>query len=78
MTHLIDFFPPLFCLLKALLTYLGEVHRGVKGTVSDTFGNGIPAAFVRIKNRTFGSKTTVFGEYWRILRPGFYTIQVKI
>lgn len=60
----------------ALLRYLSEAHRGVRGIVQDTAGRPIRNAYVRIKNRNFGSKTTPLGEYWRILMPGIYTLQV--
>lgn len=61
----------------AMLKYLGEANRGVRGQVRDQFGNPIPNASVRIKDRNFGSKTTQLGEYWRILVPGLYTLQVN-
>lgn len=56
---------------------MGQVHHGVLGTVHDELGNPVNKATVKIKDRKFGSRTTKHGEYWRILVPGFYTIQVK-
>lgn len=61
---------------QAMLKYLGEAHRGVRGQVLDSVGNVVPNANIRIKNRSFGSKTTPLGEFWRILMPGVYTLQV--
>ncbi|XP_077533245.1 carboxypeptidase D-like isoform X2 [Haemaphysalis longicornis] len=62
---------------QSLLAYLGEVHKGVRGIVSDENGNPVVKAFMRISNRTIGFKTTSRGEYWRILRPGRYTLEVS-
>lgn len=61
----------------SMLKYLGEVHRGVKGLVRDALGNPVQGASIRIRGRDFGTKTTTRGEYWRILMPGVYTLQVR-
>ncbi|XP_054722624.1 carboxypeptidase D-like isoform X2 [Uloborus diversus] len=60
---------------KALLQYLAEAHQGVWGQISDPEKNPLFNVTVRVKGRDFGSRTTVKGEYWRILRPGVYTLQ---
>ena len=60
----------------ALVKYLGEAHRGVKGVVTDPSGLAIGGATVKIDDRQFDSKTTPRGEYWRILMPGTYTVTV--
>ncbi|GIY02022.1 carboxypeptidase M [Caerostris darwini] len=62
---------------KAILQYLGEAHQGVWGRVADSNMNPITNATIKIKGRDFGTKTTHRGEYWRILRPGTYTLQVE-
>ncbi|KAH8039985.1 hypothetical protein HPB51_009241 [Rhipicephalus microplus] len=62
---------------QSLLAYLGEVHKGVRGIVMDEHGNPVVKAFLRVSNRTIGFKTTSRGEYWRILRPGRYTLEVS-
>ena len=62
----------------AMIKYISEAHRGVRGQVRDEFGSVVANANVRIKDRSFGSKTTPLGEYWRILMPGVYTLQVKL
>ncbi|CAG0897358.1 unnamed protein product [Cyprideis torosa] len=62
---------------EALVRYLLEVHRGVKGFVVDPNGNPIQGAVMKIDGRDVGFKTTRYGEYWRILRPGRYTIQIS-
>ncbi|KAG8194099.1 hypothetical protein JTE90_003041 [Oedothorax gibbosus] len=62
---------------NAILQYLGEVHRGVWGQVKDSNNNPISNATVKVMGRDFGFKTTDRGEYWRVLRPGTYTLQVE-
>uniref|UniRef100_A0A023GN96 Putative carboxypeptidase ixodes scapularis carboxypeptidase n=1 Tax=Amblyomma triste TaxID=251400 RepID=A0A023GN96_AMBTT len=60
---------------RPLLAYLDEVHRGVRGIVQDESGNPVKA-FLKISDRRVGFSTSPRGEYWRILRPGTYTLQV--
>lgn len=62
---------------QALLTYLGEAHRGVRGLVHDMNGNPIPKAILMIKGRNISFKSSDKGEIWRILLPGTYTVEVK-
>nr|QDC23058.1 carboxypeptidase A-like protein isoform S1 [Cupiennius salei]QDC23059.1 carboxypeptidase A-like protein isoform S2 [Cupiennius salei] len=59
----------------ALLKYLGEAHQGVWGVVSDSNNNPLNNVSIKVAGRQFGSRTTHRGEYWRILRPGTYTLQ---
>src|SRR6266487_4137139 len=61
---------------KALIRYLGEVHRGVRGFVVDQNGNSVTTATLKIKGRDVGFKPSKRGEFWRILLPGVYTIEV--
>nr|XP_046909293.1 carboxypeptidase M-like [Dermatophagoides farinae] len=62
----------------ALIAYLNEVHRGVRGIVTDT-ANGTPISNVdiRIKGRDIPFKSTQRGEFWRLLLPGSYVLQAK-
>ncbi|KAH8039923.1 hypothetical protein HPB51_009179 [Rhipicephalus microplus] len=62
---------------QSLLAFLGEVHKGVRGIVVDERGNPVAEASLRVSNRTIGFKSTSRGEYWRILRPGRYTLEVS-
>ncbi|XP_053203498.1 carboxypeptidase D-like isoform X2 [Panonychus citri] len=62
---------------QALLTYLGEAHRGVRGLITDINGNPIPRALLMIKGRNISFKSSDKGEIWRILLPGTYTVEVK-
>ncbi|KAG0428349.1 hypothetical protein HPB47_024666, partial [Ixodes persulcatus] len=61
---------------QSLLAFLGEAHKGVRGIVTDEENNPVVKAFLKISNRSIGFKTTSRGEYWRILRPGRYTLEV--
>lgn len=62
---------------KALIAYVFEALRGVKGFVSDA-EDGRPLSDVQlyIKGRNRDFNTTSDGEYWRILLDGNYTLQV--
>jgi len=61
---------------KALLKFLGEAHRGVKGFVKDQDFAPIESASMKIRGRDVGFQTTKEGEFWRILLPGIYTMEV--
>lgn len=61
---------------KALLAYLGEVHRGVRGLIQDVNGNSVPSATLKIKGREMTFRASNRGEFWRILLPGVYKIEV--
>ncbi|RWS15754.1 Csa-PI kinase-like protein [Dinothrombium tinctorium] len=60
----------------ALLSYMAEVHRGVYGLIVDINGNPVPKATLRIKGRSVSFKSTKKGEFWRVLLPGTYTVEV--
>ncbi|XP_023238320.1 carboxypeptidase M-like isoform X1 [Centruroides sculpturatus] len=62
---------------RALLKFLGEVHRGVKGIIYDIDKNPIPKANLQIKGRSISFHTTKRGEFWRILLPGSYVLEVS-
>lgn len=61
---------------KSLLRFLGEAHRGVKGFVKDENFAPIEGASMKIRGRDVGFQTTKEGEFWRILLPGIYTMEV--
>ncbi|KAF7988824.1 hypothetical protein HCN44_007134 [Aphidius gifuensis] len=61
----------------ALVSYLAEAHKGVQGFVIDEFGKPIDRASVIVKGRDIKFSTTKYGEFWRILLPGNYTLQVS-
>lgn len=61
---------------KALIAYLGEVHRGVRGLLLDPSGMAITNGKLKIKGRDFSFRLSKRGEFWRILLPGSYVLQV--
>uniref|UniRef100_A0AAG5DTN5 Peptidase M14 domain-containing protein n=1 Tax=Anopheles atroparvus TaxID=41427 RepID=A0AAG5DTN5_ANOAO len=76
-------FPPAYELRKywddnqlSLIKFLAEAHRGVQGFVVDPTGNPIERAQLKIKGRDIGFTTTKYGEFWRVLLPGVYKLEV--
>ncbi|BFG01665.1 carboxypeptidase M [Drosophila madeirensis] len=76
-------FPPAYELKKywednqlSLIKFLAEAHRGVQGFVFDPAGMPIERASIKIKGRDVGFQTTKYGEFWRILLPGYYKAEV--
>jgi len=61
---------------KAMLKFLGEAHRGVKGFVKNDNFEPIEGASMKIRGRDVGFQTTKEGEFWRILMPGIYIMEV--
>lgn len=60
----------------SLIKFLAEAHRGVHGFVVDENGNPIERASVKVKSRDVSFSTTKYGEFWRILLPGPYKLEV--
>lgn len=53
------------------------VHHGIKGTITDEeTGEPINNAALRIAGRDVPFYTDRAGNFWRILPPGTYTLQV--
>lgn len=64
--------------MKSLIKFLAEAHRGVQGFVFDPAGMPIERASIKIKGRDVGFQTTKYGEFWRILLPGYYKVEVSV
>ncbi|XP_050428742.1 carboxypeptidase M-like isoform X2 [Adelges cooleyi] len=60
----------------SLVKFLAEAHRGVHGFVMDEHGNPIEKASLKVKGRDVGFQTTKYGEFWRILLPGVYKLEI--
>ncbi|XP_071822097.1 carboxypeptidase D-like isoform X2 [Apostichopus japonicus] len=61
----------------SLFEYLKQVHRGIKGVVTSHNDNSpIYDATVRVHDRTLPQRTTELGEFWLILLPGKYKIEI--
>ncbi|XP_077578171.1 carboxypeptidase D [Stigmatopora nigra] len=60
---------------RSLLEFIHQVHRGIKGTVSDSRnGMGIPNATIQVEDIDKNITTALTGDYWRLLVQGTYSI----
>ncbi|XP_058413650.1 carboxypeptidase M isoform X1 [Diceros bicornis minor] len=64
----------------SLIEYIKQVHLGVKGQVFDQNGNPLPNAIVEVQDRKHicPYRTNKFGEYYLLLLPGSYIINVTV
>ncbi|XP_045685900.1 carboxypeptidase M [Phyllostomus hastatus] len=62
----------------SLIEYIKQVHLGLKGQVFDHKGNPLPNVIVEVQDRKHicPYKTNKFGEYYLLLLPGSYTLNV--
>lgn len=61
---------------QALLAYMEQVHRGIKGYVRNRNGQGIEGAIIHVTGLAHNVTTFKYGDYWRLLTPGHYTVVV--
>ena len=62
---------------RSLIEFMKQVHRGIKGFVHDSQGNPISGALIKLGNVEHTVKSVKDGDYWRIIAPGDYTLQVS-
>ncbi|KAL1765007.1 carboxypeptidase M, partial [Sigmodon hispidus] len=64
----------------ALVEYIKQVHLGVKGQVFDPSGRPLPNVIVEVQDRKHicPFHTNKFGEYYLLLLPGSYVINVTV
>ena len=64
--------------VQALLKYISQVHQGVRGVIRDmSTHQPIRTTGLKIEGRDSYFRTTSRGEFWRILLPGTYKLQVR-
>lgn len=62
---------------QALLTYIGEVHRGLKGVIKGKYNKAVSDATLYVEGRYIPFYSSKSGAFWRILLPGNYLLQVQ-
>ncbi|KAI5718674.1 hypothetical protein M8J77_025030 [Diaphorina citri] len=62
---------------NALISWLQQVHRGVKGLVLDETGSRLANVSISLAYKNVSFMSSQRGEYWRVLMPGVYFIEAS-
>ncbi|TRZ16011.1 hypothetical protein HGM15179_011085 [Zosterops borbonicus] len=62
---------------ESLLTFMEQIHRGIKGVVTDQQGEPIANATIVVGGINHNVRTASGGDYWRILNPGEYRVTAR-
>ncbi|KAL8566418.1 hypothetical protein ACOMHN_011996 [Nucella lapillus] len=62
----------------SLLVFMGQVHKGVRGFVLDADSRqGVANATISVRGINHTTTSARDGDFWRLLAPGTYTIDVS-
>lgn len=62
---------------EALLSFIEQVNRGIKGMVKDTDGTPLANATITVEGIRHDVRTAAGGDFWRLLNPGEYKVTAK-
>ncbi|ELT87633.1 hypothetical protein CAPTEDRAFT_132113 [Capitella teleta] len=63
---------------ESLLSFMEQVHCGIHGFITDSVtGEGIQGAKVSVEGIDKTMTSSEFGDYWRLLVPGTYSLTVE-
>ncbi|XP_040217389.1 carboxypeptidase N catalytic chain [Rana temporaria] len=62
---------------EALISFIEQVHKGIKGMVTDENNNGIANAVISVAGITHNIFSGEGGDYFRLLLPDTYTVTVS-